>query len=110
MVAFVVMPVLGLCAAVAAWQIAQMWGRRICGMAYGVAERVGMNALGLLWAVASVVLMVTAGALLGARRRAVRVGGFVVIGIFIAGTVALPLLAAGSCEGIPPAGRFPAGR
>ncbi|SEB74738.1 Uncharacterised protein [Tsukamurella tyrosinosolvens] len=109
-IAYVALPVVGAVAAVCAWQVAQLVGRRVCGMAYGVAERVGMNALGVLWVAASVILMATAGALLRGRRRAVRAGGYVALVIFVVGTVALPLLATGVCEGIPPAGRFPGGR
>lgn len=99
------MPVIGLVGALVAWQAAHAVGRRVCGMAYGVPERITTNGFGFLWAVVGTIVALAAGALLTAHRRVTRIVGLVLLGLFVVGTVALPLLATGSCEGIGQSGR-----
>ncbi|TWS22622.1 hypothetical protein FK268_19400 [Tsukamurella sputi] len=104
-------PVAGVIGALSAWQIAHVVGRRVCGMAYGVPERISVNALGFVWTVVAVVLTIAAGVLLTPGRGRKRlIVGFLALALFVLGTVAIPLLAAGSCEGVGPAGRYPSGR
>ncbi len=94
-------PVIGLVGALAAWQAAHVAGRRVCGMAYGVPERITTNGLGFLWTVLGTILMVGAGSFLAfGRGRAPLIVGLVLLGLFVLGAVALPLLAVSSCEGI----------
>lgn len=92
-------PVIGFVGAFGAWQVAHAVGRQVCGMAYGVSERITTNGLGFLWTVLGTIVALAAGALLTANRRVTRIVGLVPLGLFVLGTVALPLLAAGSCEG-----------
>lgn len=104
-------PVVGFIGALSAWQIAHVVGRRVCGMAYGVPERISVNALGFVWTVVAVVLTIAAGVLLTPGRGRKRlIVGFLALALFVLGTVAIPLLADGSCEGGGPAGRYPSGR
>jgi hypothetical protein len=110
-VVLIVAPVLGFLGAFSAWQVAHVVGRRVCGMAYGVSERISVNALGIFWIVVAVVLTVTAGAFLSTARGPVaRTVGYLALALFVLGTVAVPVLAAGTCEGIGPVGRYPSGR